>query len=444
MKIQLLDTLRFELKKLVHKPLKVGIISVGYPEEGKNVNSGGSVYPYYLARELARLGVEVHVFCKGDKQYIKKEYVEEGKLIIHRIKVKIEVPIEDPLIASHMSNFIFDNKLIEELTKENKKEKFNIINSNGGLTGGTFIAKYFNNVKWINTIHLLEKNRQKFFTSEQKRYLNIFNWVESTIREADALISVSNHTREEMIKTYKVEPSKIFYIPNGIDPEIFNNKDAKKEKVISYVGRFSLEKGIENIPIIIQRLLQKDSNINFEIVAADKGVTIPSSLLETQKEFERLVEKYPEKIKWHRECLSRKDLAEIFKKSIITIQPSKYEAFGMTVLEAMACGAVPVTSNRGGLPEVVGNAGIVLPLNINLFVRNILKLAEDYKLRERYARRGLKKVENFTWNKIARQIYDLYKVVSRFKENKNNNSAEALNSLEELHKKDIWEQENEK
>ena len=78
----------------------------------------------------------------------------------------------------------------------------------------------------------------------------------------------------------------------------------------------------------------------------------------------------------------------------------------------MACGKAVIVSNKGGLPEVVENAGIVIPLKTNLFVKEILKLVEDFKLRERYARRAIERSKGFSWEDIAKRTFALYKKVS--------------------------------
>ncbi|MFH1376489.1 MAG: glycosyltransferase family 4 protein [Candidatus Woesearchaeota archaeon] len=383
-----------------------------YPEK-QTFNSGGAAHPYYLSRELAKLGCDIHVFCVGDKNYKKIEYLEGGRLVIHRIKSGSTLGIRDVVIKKYMSDFIFDNKIIELITNENSKEKFDIIHSHGGITGGVFIAKYFNNVKWINTLHSLEKNRIKFMSKEQKKYHQISRWVESTVRYADALITVSNRIKLELIQSYPVKLEKIHYIPNGVDLEVFNEgQEFSDDKRILYVGRFSAEKGIDFIPKIAREILRKNHEIKFEAVAPDKNQVIPPSLEKIKREFEEMEKQYPDRFIWHREPLSRPEIVKVFKKCLLYIQPSRYEAFGLTVLEAMACGKAVIVSNNGGLPEVVENAGVVIPLKTNLFVKEILKLVEDFKLRERYARRAIERVKEFSWEDIAKRTLALYKKVS--------------------------------
>jgi len=408
----MINKISFYLRSLVKKPFKVGMVANLYPEK-QTFNSGGATHPYYLSRELTKLGCDIHIFCPGDKNYKRIEYLGQGRLVIHRMKSGPKLDIGDVITKKYMSEFVFDNNVIGGITKENANEKFDIIHSHGGLTGGMFIAKYFNNVKWVNTLHSLEKNRIKFMSKEQKKYYQIFRWVESTVKYADALITVSNRIKLELMQNYPVKSEKIYYIPNGVDLELFNeNQEFSEDKRILYVGRFSPEKGINFIPKIAREILVKNPEIKFEVVAPDKNQVIPSSLEKIKREFEELEKQYPNRFIWHRESLSRTEIIKVFKRCLLYIQPSRYEAFGLTVLEAMACGKAVIVSNKGGLPEVVENAGIVIPLKTNLFVKEILKLVENFKLRERYARRAIERAKEFSWEDIAKRTLALYKKVS--------------------------------
>ena len=410
------------LKSLLKKPFKVGLITYYYPEK-ENLYNGVAIHTYHLSRELAKLGCEIHIFTRGKKNYIKKEYIGDGKLVIHRIDTKFDFPISDNAIKKRISYFIFDNKVINEITKENSHEKFDVIHTHGWLTAGAFISKYFNDVKWVHTFHAMEKNRLKFMSKDEKKYFKIAKWMESTIYYADALITVSEKLKLEVLQNYPVKEEKIFYITNGVDASVFKPKNIPQEdKKILYVGRFSLEKGIDLIPKIIKKVFEKNHEVKFEIVAPD--INIPHSMEKRKKEFENLVKQYPNRFIWHRESLSREELAKLYNECLIYIQPSRYEAFGLTALEAMACGKAVICSNKGGLPEVIENAGIVIPLNSNLFSKQILRLLEDYKLRERYGRRGNERAKSFNWDDIALKTFNLYKKITGKEESKKNKKFE--------------------
>ena len=403
------------IKSIFKKPFKIGLISYYYPEDFSKTNSGVAVHSYYLSRELTKLGCEVHVFSKWDKNKIKKEYIGDGKLVIHRINPEFDCPISDSVMKKRMSYFIFDNKIINEITKEDARRKFDIIHTHGWLTAGAFISKYLNDVKWIHTFHAVEKNRLRFMSKDEKKYFKIARWVESTINYADALVVVSQALKKEVLNSYPVKEDKISYIPNGVDISLFHPENSlTNDKTILYIGRFSLEKGINLIPKIAKEVLEKNKEARFVIVAADSKIP---SFGKIEKGFDELAKKYKERFVIYNSYVNREELARLYNKSIIYLQPSVYESFGLCVLEAMACGKAVIVSNRGGLPEVVGNAGLIVPLNDRAFSKQILRLLEDYRLRERYGRRAVERAKLFVWEKIALKTLDLYKKIS-FKQSK--------------------------
>jgi alpha-maltose-1-phosphate synthase len=432
----------YEFRKLFKKPFKIGMVTFSYSENKLKVNNGVAIYTGYLSRELANLGAEVHIFCNGEKNSLKREYIGEGKLVIHRIKTGLDINLKDKLASRYISNLSFNNKIIEKVTKENAREKLDVLNSHGGLITGVFLAKYFQNIRWVHTFHSLEKNRLKFMAPEEKKYFGFTNWIESAIFNADGLIALSKKIKSEIIQEYKIKEEKIFTIPNGVDPGLFNAEDTHKEKRVLYIGRFSLEKGIDFLPDIIKGVLLKDKEVKFEILAADKDSDVPDSLKNTVAELEKIQETFPKRFIWHREKVSRDEISKIYKKAMIYIQPSRYDTYPTTVLESMACGCAPIVTEAGGMPEVVGNTGLILPLKKGFFIKNILNLLEDYRLRERYVRRSLKIAEKHEWKKIAKRLLELYKIIGKFKDNEESNIAEALNGLEEFHKKNVWENEN--
>lgn len=403
------ESIKYSLKSLLKKPFKIGIISYYYPEK-TNQNNGVAIHAQYLSKELAKIGCEIHVFTKGEKTSVKKEFIGEGKIVIHRIDTNIKSSISDVITKIRMSHFMFDNKIINEVSKENQHEKFDIIHTHGWLTAGAFISKYFNDLKWIHTFHAVEKNRLKFMSNDNKKYFKIAKWVESTITHADALIAVSNKLKLEVLQNYPVKKEKIHFIPNGVDNVLFCPNKTPEEKNILYIGRFSHEKGIDIVLKIAEKVLQLNQKTKFTVVASDEKIS--QSMEKTRKGFELLLEKYPKRFIWYREKLSRKELSKLYQEAIIYIQPSRYEACPLCVLEAMACGKAIICSNKGGMPELVENAGMVIPLNSNLFAKKILKLLMDYKLRERYSRRALERSKLFNWEDIAKKTLILYKKIS--------------------------------
>jgi glycosyltransferase involved in cell wall biosynthesis len=92
--------------------------------------------------------------------------------------------------------------------------------------------------------------------------------------------------------------------------------------------------------------------------------------------------------------------------------PSLYEGFGIPVLEAMACGTPVLTSNRSALPEVAGDAGLLVdPYDTQAISDGLAELLTSQSLRDELARRGLDRAQRFTWRQVAEQTVRVYREV---------------------------------
>jgi len=107
-----------------------------------------------------------------------------------------------------------------------------------------------------------------------------------------------------------------------------------------------------------------------------------------------------------------KELPVFYKNAKLLALVSLYEGFGLPVLEAMACGTPVVSSNGGSLPEVAGEAAVMIdPYDINNIVRGLRMVLEDRSLRKDLTRKGLKQAEKFSWEKTAKETYEVYRKV---------------------------------
>jgi len=423
------EKLVYSAKSILNKPFKIGIISPQYPSKASN--QGVAIHTYYLSEGLAKLGCDVHVFTMGDKDSVKTEFIGNGRRKVHRINVNSKLPDVDPTLKRRLGTFMFDNLILKKIFEENVRDKFDIIHSQITMNSG-LIAKYFMDAKWIHTFHSLERLRVKYTSKENKRYMGIINWMQSNVTYPDAIISVSESLRRDILRAYpSLKGNRVFNIPNGVDLGTFKpNNEPLKDKRVLFIARFSMEKGIDIVEKISRGVLNADPGIKVELVVPIDGYL--SESMERIKERMSATEKeYPERFIWHKESVNREKLNEIYNQCTIYIQPSRYESFGMTVLEAMACGRAIIVSNRGGMPELVKDGGSILPLNSKLFVAEIIKLFEDYRLRERYSRRAIKIAEKFSWEEVSKRTLELYKIITKNKElDETEKIEEAMKSLD--------------
>ncbi len=393
---------------LFEKPFKVGIISYYYPFKTVST-SGVGTHAYNLVTHLAKLGCEVHVFTfTPKKNFVERVRVGEGRVILHFIGVDSPFKIEDPVVSKRVKYSIFENKVLEEASLENSRRRFDVIHTHGWLTGSAFMLKYLYRLPWVHTVHALEKNRLSNMTEEEKKLYRLTSWIEDTIVDSDKLIAVSNSTVKELLKVFGQKVAKkIEIIPNGVDLSLFGG-EGNRSKTVLTVTRFSKEKGIELLPDIIERVLSSVSDSKFIVVANETNLP---TLLPVQEKFIALKEKYKERFEWVSKPLTSLELAPYYKRSLVYLQTSFYETFGLCILESMASGNAVVATKVGGVPEVVGKAGkLVEPDSIKLS-NAVIRFLRSSPLRKKYSERALLRAKEFDWRIIAQKVLELYKSV---------------------------------
>ncbi|MCJ7762431.1 glycosyltransferase family 4 protein, partial [Candidatus Bathyarchaeota archaeon] len=110
---------------------------------------------------------------------------------------------------------------------------------------------------------------------------------------------------------------------------------------------------------------------------------------------------------------SDQDIISLYSEADVFVYPSLYEGFGLPVLEAMACGCPVITSNVSSLPEVAGDAAILVdPQDPNAIARAIITVLKDDKLKRELSERGVEQAKKFSWEKTAQdflEVFDRYK-----------------------------------
>ncbi|MEM8677407.1 MAG: glycosyltransferase, partial [Cyanobacteria bacterium P01_G01_bin.67] len=112
----------------------------------------------------------------------------------------------------------------------------------------------------------------------------------------------------------------------------------------------------------------------------------------------------------------KESLINFYNAADILLTPSLYEGFGLTILEAMACGTPTITANVSSLPEVAGDAAILVePTDVAGITEAVLRISQDANFRQNLIDRGLARVKEFTWKETAIKTAELYEQVVRTK-----------------------------
>lgn len=236
------------------------------------------------------------------------------------------------------------------------------------------------------------------------------------LRKAEKIITVSEFSKNDIIKHIRYPEDKIEIIPPAVNHNLYyqnRNKSILKkygikedEKVILYVGAEEPRKNIQVLINSFDKLKSKISQIKLLKVGTPNYLRVREKLL---KQIESL---NLQKDVIFAGYVPESELAKIYNAVDLFVFPSLYEGFGIPPLEAMACGTPVITSNSSSLPEVVGDAAIIIdPYDANKFAEEMYEVLTEDGLREEMIRKGLDRSKMFSWEKAARKTREIYEQV---------------------------------
>ncbi len=247
--------------------------------------------------------------------------------------------------------------------------------------------------------------QEKFYTSFQHK-IHIAKQIE-VLQKASLIISVSEHTKKDVVKYANVDPSLVKVIYEGADPEFSPGAQASlerfnlPEKFILNVGGIDWRKNVELLFDSFNALLKTGSDIHLVMTGDIMSDPLYQRFLGILEE--RSLQSRALAIGF----VSQAELAALYNKALLFFYPSLYEGFGLPVLEAMACGTPVITTNRTSIPEVAGDAAVSLdPDEPQAFAEALIRLVESDEERAALSKAGIKRASAFTWDKCAKETYE--------------------------------------
>ena len=238
--------------------------------------------------------------------------------------------------------------------------------------------------------------------------LAIWKYSANGLRQSNHIISVSSNTAQDISKFLDVDPKNISVIPNAVDSSFkeLPTSDLETKTVHSpirllNVGSTHHRKNILTVLRVLKNLQKKGKKAVLWRVGGD--------FTQEQTEFIQTQQLQNSIIDFGKP--NQQELIKIYNSADYLIAPSLYEGFGLTILEAMACGLPVITSTTSSLPEVVGDAGILVdPNNVSSIVEHIVRLSKASEQRNSFIKKGLSRVRRFTWEKTAEQVAQVYEM----------------------------------
>lgn len=254
--------------------------------------------------------------------------------------------------------------------------------------------------------------------------------VRHSARRAARILTLSEHTRQDVMETYGIEPDRINAIPLAAPAHFAPVEDTRELQRVRHTygidGEYFLSVGSiqprKNLARLVKAyaLLQGGQSAD----RLPKLVLVGKCAWLYDETLRALDESGVRDAVVLTGYVPEKDLPALYSGALCFIYPSYFEGFGLPPLEAMKCGTPVIVGNRTSLPEVVGDAGLTVdPFDVNAIANAIKLLTKDSDLRRELRVKGLKRAAAFDWQETARKTLKVYEEVGGEKDPQQASSA---------------------
>ncbi|MGQ8337706.1 glycosyltransferase [Sunxiuqinia sp. A32] len=235
----------------------------------------------------------------------------------------------------------------------------------------------------------------------------VFEIEKNGMAEADCIITVSEHTRQIVINHYHIPPTKIHTVHNGVEPftdsQNHLTKKANNEKLVTYLGRITLQKGPEFFVEVAKLVLKKMTSVRF--VMAGSGDLMHDIISQVAKA--GIADHFH-----FTGFLKGDEVCKLLKQSDIYIMPSVSEPFGISPLEAMQLNIPTIISKQSGVSELVTHVIKTDFWDTEAMADAIYGILTRPALKKMISVKGKTEVNNIKWSNSAAKIHDIYKHLS--------------------------------
>jgi len=397
---------------------------------GGKHTGGMNVYVRDLSRQLGHMGISLDVFTRSQDEHVPHVLHDlgYGNRVVH-VPAGPEVPVPKRELVDYIPEFVAG---IEEFTT-NKGLEYDLIHSHYWMSGiAARDLKQSWDVPIIQMFHTLGVMKQRVARGPEEAEGEYRLQGEREVLDlADKIVAATQAELAQLKWLYQIDTS-VVVIPPGVDISRFYPipvDEAKEfigvppcDRMLLFVGRIEPLKGIDTlihaIAIMKEQVYLDEASICLTVIGGDTGEDDEA----TNDEMDRL----------HSLCehyglddlitfLGRREqdtLPYYYSAAEAVVVPSYYESFGMVALEAMACGTPVVASEVGGLAFLVqdGRTGFTVPVDEpQALADHLIALIKDSTLRRKMGDEAASFSKNYSWEKIAARIKDLYTQVKEDK-----------------------------
>ncbi|OFY67687.1 MAG: 4-alpha-glucanotransferase [Bacteroidetes bacterium RIFCSPLOWO2_02_FULL_36_8] len=362
--------------------LRIDIRESQYHEHWKNmsvISVGSSLVPYLSPQEFYRLTTKSeHDFTDIDESVFSEQFTFSGTYGKDLMKEVARYALVASKIALH--------------------NDFDVIHAHDWLTFPAGIAaKKIKKKPLVVHIHATEFDR-----SGENINQDVYNIERNGMESADTVITVSNFTRDIVIERYGIDPAKIITVHNAVIPKEYTDEKYNKkvnEKIVTFLGRVTFQKGPEYFIEAASKVLQKDNQVRF--VMAGGGDMLYRMI--------RRAARLKITTKFHfTGFLHKGEVDEMFAMSDVYVMPSVSEPFGISPLEAMRSGVPVIISKQSGVSEILHYALKVDFWDIDAISDCIYGLLHYPALSKMFSRYGKQEVDKLKWENAALKVKNVY------------------------------------
>ena len=387
------------------------------------VDSGGqNVYVAELSKQLVQKGYDVDIYTRKDNSELEEIVNWQPHIRVIHVIAGPQQTIPKEQLLGYMDEFTMN---MLWFIKENDIN-YTLIHANFFMSAlvASNLKKHLG-IPYVVTFHalgLVRKIHQKEADVFPDERINIEKYV---VADADQIIAECPQDRDDLIYHYGAQTEKITIVPCGFNSKEFHPIDKLKarkhlnlpedEKIILQLGRMVPRKGVDNVIRAMGRLKDCSHNLRLVIVGGEADVPDPVLIPEIKRLQKIAAKEGVLDAVTFTGRKERKVLKYYYAASDLFITTPWYEPFGITPLEAMACGIPVIGANVGGIKySVVDNhtGFLVPPHDPNALAQRIDYLLSDERLYAFMQKNALRRVNKmFTWSKVAEGIHHLYEKV---------------------------------
>jgi glycosyltransferase involved in cell wall biosynthesis len=246
--------------------------------------------------------------------------------------------------------------------------------------------------------------------TESKNLKYLTTHIEQTVNQVDAVITISEFSRAEIAELLPISEDRILAVHPGLHPELGRPDEERIQAVrvrhdldrpyLLFVGTIEPRKNIKFLVDVFDALEGFDGELVLVGMPGWKTEPILNHIRDARRSnsIRRL------------DFVGDDDLSSLYAGAELFVFPSLYEGFGFTPVESMACGTPVVSSTGGSLPEVLGDAAVIIEgFDRDTWAAEIGSLLADSERRALLREKGLSHVSRFTWDRVAERTWDLYR-----------------------------------